>query len=166
MTALNLFTTKFDQVLDLVEKRAENVECAAISSSSLRIDSHGRAASSQLCGDRHTRSDRDLYLVSVWRHHYRRCCVFAPNCHCLHCRHPTCYCACDVHVEYAICVQVCSFAAPFCLFGCGLCCLHCRGALDVSKDSGPWTTGRSTIDVPSMTHVNSSVSSTRPSFRS
>ena len=123
MTALNLFTTKFDQVLDLVEKRAENVECAAISSSSLRIDSHGRAASSQLCGDRHTRSDRDLYLVSVWRHHYRRCCVFAPNCHCLHCRHPTCYCACDVHVEYAICVQVCSFAAPFCLLA--MSCVAC-----------------------------------------
>lgn len=27
LTALNLFTTKFDQVLDLVEKRAESVEC-------------------------------------------------------------------------------------------------------------------------------------------
>jgi hypothetical protein len=26
LTALNLFTTKFDQVLDLVEKRAETVE--------------------------------------------------------------------------------------------------------------------------------------------
>jgi hypothetical protein len=31
LTALNLFTTKFDQVLHLVEKRAENVECAVIS---------------------------------------------------------------------------------------------------------------------------------------
>ena len=30
MTALNLFTTKFDQVLDLVEKRAEGVECVNI----------------------------------------------------------------------------------------------------------------------------------------
>lgn len=29
LTALNLFTTKFDQVLDLVEKRAETVECAS-----------------------------------------------------------------------------------------------------------------------------------------
>lgn len=27
LTALNLFTTKFDQVLELVEKRAETVEC-------------------------------------------------------------------------------------------------------------------------------------------
>jgi hypothetical protein len=26
LTALNLFTTKFDQVMDLVEKRAETVE--------------------------------------------------------------------------------------------------------------------------------------------
>ena len=31
LTALNLFTTKFDQVLDLVEKRAESVECARLS---------------------------------------------------------------------------------------------------------------------------------------
>lgn len=31
LTALNLFTTKFDQVLELVEKRAEDVECVAIS---------------------------------------------------------------------------------------------------------------------------------------
>jgi Conserved hypothetical ATP binding protein len=31
LTALNLFTTKFDQVLDLVEKRAESVECISIS---------------------------------------------------------------------------------------------------------------------------------------
>lgn len=30
LTALNLFTTKFDQVLDLVEKRAETVECASV----------------------------------------------------------------------------------------------------------------------------------------
>jgi hypothetical protein len=30
LTALNLFTTKFDQVLDLVEKRAESVECANV----------------------------------------------------------------------------------------------------------------------------------------
>lgn len=30
LTALNLFTTKFDQVLDLVEKRAEGVECVDI----------------------------------------------------------------------------------------------------------------------------------------
>ena len=30
MTALNLFTTKFDQVLDIVEKRTEEVECAAL----------------------------------------------------------------------------------------------------------------------------------------
>ena len=30
LTALNLFTTKFDQVLDLVEKRAESVECAPV----------------------------------------------------------------------------------------------------------------------------------------
>ncbi|KAH9986853.1 XPA-binding protein 1 [Russula vinacea] len=30
MTALNLFTTKFDQVLDLVEKRAENVDYVVI----------------------------------------------------------------------------------------------------------------------------------------
>lgn len=28
MTALNLFTTKFDQVLSHVEKRANDVECA------------------------------------------------------------------------------------------------------------------------------------------
>jgi hypothetical protein len=27
LTALNLFTTKFDQVLGLVEKRADAVEC-------------------------------------------------------------------------------------------------------------------------------------------
>lgn len=27
MTALNLFTTKFDQVLGFIEKRAETVEC-------------------------------------------------------------------------------------------------------------------------------------------
>ena len=27
LTALNLFTTKFDEVLDLVEKRSEDVEC-------------------------------------------------------------------------------------------------------------------------------------------
>ena len=27
LTALNLFTTKFDQVLGLIEKRAENLEC-------------------------------------------------------------------------------------------------------------------------------------------
>jgi hypothetical protein len=31
LTALNLFTTKFDQVLDLVEKRADTVECVVIS---------------------------------------------------------------------------------------------------------------------------------------
>ena len=31
LTALNLFTTKFDQVLDLVEKRAESVEYARLS---------------------------------------------------------------------------------------------------------------------------------------
>jgi hypothetical protein len=30
LTALNLFTTKFDQVLELVEKRAEDVECVVI----------------------------------------------------------------------------------------------------------------------------------------
>lgn len=41
LTALNLFTTKFDQVLDLVEKRAENVECAVISLSLLRANSYG-----------------------------------------------------------------------------------------------------------------------------
>ena len=28
LTALNLFTTKFDQVLGLVEKRADTVRCA------------------------------------------------------------------------------------------------------------------------------------------
>lgn len=32
MTALNLFTTKFDQVLGLVEKRAETVECVPLTS--------------------------------------------------------------------------------------------------------------------------------------
>jgi len=36
LTALNLFTTKFDQVLDLVEKRAETVECASVSFSYCR----------------------------------------------------------------------------------------------------------------------------------
>lgn len=36
LTALNLFTTKFDQVLDLVEKRAETVECASVSCSYCR----------------------------------------------------------------------------------------------------------------------------------
>jgi hypothetical protein len=40
LTALNLFTTKFDQVLDLVEKRAETVECASVSFSET-ILSHG-----------------------------------------------------------------------------------------------------------------------------
>lgn len=30
LTALNLFTTKFDQVLELVEKRAETVECVLL----------------------------------------------------------------------------------------------------------------------------------------
>ena len=40
LTALNLFTTKFDQVLDLVEKRAENVECAVISLSVSRVNSY------------------------------------------------------------------------------------------------------------------------------
>jgi len=29
LTALNLFTTKFDQVLGLMEKRAESVECVS-----------------------------------------------------------------------------------------------------------------------------------------
>ena len=43
LTALNLFTTKFDQVLDLVEKRAENVECAVISLSGSRVNSYERA---------------------------------------------------------------------------------------------------------------------------
>jgi GPN-loop GTPase len=30
LTALNLFTTKFDQVLGLVDKRAETVECVKV----------------------------------------------------------------------------------------------------------------------------------------
>lgn len=30
LTALNLFTTKFDQVMGIVEKRAEEVECVTI----------------------------------------------------------------------------------------------------------------------------------------
>src|SRR5882757_2569187 len=44
LTALNLFTTKFDQVLDLVEKRAETVEyvlvISALHSFSLLVRSH------------------------------------------------------------------------------------------------------------------------------
>ena len=36
LTALNLFTTKFDQVLDLVEKRADTVESASASFSYCR----------------------------------------------------------------------------------------------------------------------------------
>ena len=37
MTALNLFTTKFDQVLGLVEKRADELECAISFSFSLWV---------------------------------------------------------------------------------------------------------------------------------
>jgi hypothetical protein len=101
LTALNLFTTKFDQVLDLVEKRADTVECARIffaqGNFSLMLDS-------QLCDRRHTRSDRDLYLVSVWRNYYGRGCLGAPNRRCLYRRYAADGCACDIYVEYALCV--------------------------------------------------------------
>lgn len=40
LTALNLFTTKFDQVLELVEKRAEDVEYVVITFFSFTSSSH------------------------------------------------------------------------------------------------------------------------------
>jgi GTPase SAR1 family protein len=44
LTALNLFTTKFDQVLELVEKRAETVECVLLfflrTDADVVVDSH------------------------------------------------------------------------------------------------------------------------------
>jgi Conserved hypothetical ATP binding protein len=104
LTALNLFTTKLDQVLDLVEKRADTVECARISFApgilSLMLDS----VSIQLCDRRHTWSDRDLHLVSVWCNYYGCGCLVAPNRHRLHRRYAADGCACDIYVEYALCV--------------------------------------------------------------
>ena len=85
----------------------------------------------QSCGCRHSRSDRDLYLVSVWRNHYRRCCIRTPNCHCLRCRHTACRFACDVHVKHAICVQVCCYLSSICLLVVSYVGLRYWGALGV-----------------------------------
>ena len=106
LTALNLFTTKFDQVLDLVEKRAETVESAS-ASFSYCWDPLSHAALFvfiQLCDRRYTRTDRDFYLVSIWRNYYRCSCLCTPNRRRLHRRYTACRCACDVHVEYALCL--------------------------------------------------------------
>jgi hypothetical protein len=106
LTALNLFTTKFDQVLDLVEKRAETVECAPVSFSYCRdpLSSCTPFVFIQLCDYGYTWTDRDLYLVSIWRNHYGCGCLGTPNRRRLHRRYTAYCCACDVHVEYALCV--------------------------------------------------------------
>lgn len=54
LTALNLFTTKFDQVLGLIEKRAASVEFVR---SYLRVVCYLTLDTRQLCRPRHARSN-------------------------------------------------------------------------------------------------------------
>lgn len=103
LTALNLFTTKFDQVLQLVEKRADSVEWVHFFSARpcffdfmVKVHYFG-----------YTGADWDLYVVSFWCDYYRRSCNFVPN------GRGLCYwyaaddSPCNVYVEYAVRLQVC-----------------------------------------------------------
>ena len=100
LTALNLFTTKFDQVLDIVEKRADDVELRTLFSLARFCSFY-----LQLCDTRHARSNRNLHLVSIRGDHNRRYRIFPTYSHSLHHRHTTDNSTRNVHVKHAIRVQ-------------------------------------------------------------
>jgi hypothetical protein len=101
LTALNLFTTKFDQVLDIIEKRAGSTECVRACAARVRA-----LTPLQPCHPRHARADRDLHVVGVGGDHHRRDRVVVPHRRRVHHRHAADERACDVHVEHAVRVQV------------------------------------------------------------
>lgn len=107
MTALNLFTTKFDQVLGHVEKRANEVECATPPPLGSPFSERLTAPyNSQLRIVGHARADRDLYLVRVRLHHHRRPRERTPDRRRLHHRHAPHHRPRHFHEQHALCLLV------------------------------------------------------------
>lgn len=106
MTALNLFTTKFDQVLELVEKRAETVEYVRPCIFSSAVANNLLTMQTQLCHIGYTRSNRDIYLVCIRCYHHRCCGLVFTHCCGLYHRYSSYNRSRHLHVKYAVRLQV------------------------------------------------------------